>query len=88
MPLCPYQNLSKMNLYRRDFDKTKYMYFLIKDNKCPEKYNEIWDNISQVIKQVFDCEPTYNEKYLKTKIKSYEQKVITNYHNVSIFVCQ
>ena len=61
---------------------------MIKDNKCLEKYNEIWDNISQVIKQVFACEPTYNKKHLKTEIKSYEQQVITNYHNVFIFVCQ
>ena len=61
---------------------------MIKDNKSLEKYNEIWDNISQVIKQVFACEPAYNEKYLKNKIKSYEQQVITSYHNVSIFVCQ
>ena len=31
----------KMSAYRRDFDETKYMSFLIKDNELFEKYNEI-----------------------------------------------
>ena len=30
-----------MSAYRRNFDKTKCMTFLIKDNKLLEKYNEI-----------------------------------------------
>ena len=30
-----------MGAYRRDFDETKYMTFLIKDELL-EKYNEIW----------------------------------------------
>ena len=38
-PLCIF--LTKMNAYRRDFDKTKSR-FLIKDNKLFEKYNELW----------------------------------------------
>ena len=33
--------LPKMSAYRRDFDKTKYMSFLIKDANLLEKYNEI-----------------------------------------------
>ena len=39
-PLCVM--LSKMSAYRRVFDKTKYMSFLIKNNELLEKYNEIW----------------------------------------------
>ena len=41
---CP-----KMIIYRRDFDKTKYMYFLIKDEKLFDKYIEIWENVSTII---------------------------------------
>ena len=37
-PLCIF--LPKMSAYRRDFDKTKSMSFLIKDGKLLEKYNE------------------------------------------------
>ena len=30
-----------MSAYRKDFDETKYMSFLIKDDELLEKYNEI-----------------------------------------------
>ena len=30
-----------MSAYRRDFEETKYMSFLIKNDKLLEKYNEI-----------------------------------------------
>ena len=32
---------AKISAYRKDFDKTKCMSFLIKDEKFLEKYNEI-----------------------------------------------
>ena len=32
------------------------------------------DDVSNSINKVFDSEPIYNEKYLKTKVKSYEGK--------------
>ena len=38
-PLCIF--LSKMSAFRRDFDETKCMSLLIKDNELLEKYNEI-----------------------------------------------
>ena len=34
-----------------------------------------------VSKRDFNSEPAYNEKYLKAKIKSYNGKVNTNFHN-------
>ena len=34
--------------------------FLIKDNELLEKYNEIWDKVSKVIKKGFHSEPVYN----------------------------
>ena len=51
-----------MSGYRRDFDETKYMSFLIKDNKLLEKYNEIWDKVSKVIKKGFDSEAVYIQR--------------------------
>ena len=50
------------------------MPFLIKDEKLLEKCSEIWKKISNVIKNEFDSRPVYNEKYLKSKIKSYTGK--------------
>ena len=46
-----------------------------------EKYNHIWEKVKSSIKKEFDSEPAYNEKYIKTKIKSYKGKINTNFHN-------
>ena len=73
-----------MNAYRRDFDETKYMSFLIKDNELSENYNEIWEKVKYSIKKEFDSNPGCNEKYLKAKIKSYNAKFNTNFHNNKI----
>ena len=43
------------------------MPILIKDNELLERYNEIWDKVSNTIKKVFDSELVYDEKYLKIK---------------------
>ena len=46
-----------------------------------------------VIRKEFDSEPVYNEKNLKAKIKSYNRKINTNFHNNKIpkegsqFIC-
>ena len=34
-----------MSVYRRDFNETKYMTFLMKDDELLEKYNEIWEKV-------------------------------------------
>ena len=57
-----------MSRYRKDFDETKYMYFLIKDDELLEKHNQIWEKVKNTIKEKFDSKPVYNEKNLKTKI--------------------
>ena len=72
-PLC--KLLPKMSAYRRDFDETKYMPLLIKDDKLIE------NSVSNSINEGFDSEPVYNEKYLKTKLKYYEGKINTNFHS-------
>ena len=76
--------LSKTSAYRGDFDKTKYMYFLIKDNKWLEKFFEIWEKVKNSIKNEFDSEHEYNEKYRYAKINSYNQKIKLNSHNNEI----
>ena len=55
---------------RKDFNETKYISFLIKDVESLEKCNEIWEKIKNILKNKFDSEPIYYEKYLKAKIKS------------------
>ena len=78
MPLCI--TLPKMSAYIEEILLKLNMSVLIRDNILLEKYNEIWDNVSIAVKRQFAGEPVYNEKYLKTKIKSYEGKVNPNFH--------
>ena len=60
------------------------MSFLIKDDELSEKYNEIWEKVKNSIKKEFDSKVVYNEKYLKAKIKIYNGKINTNFHNNKI----
>ena len=45
-----------MSIHRKDFDKTKCMYFLIKDDFFFGKYNEIWEKVSNITKIKFNRE--------------------------------
>ena len=40
-----------MSIYKRNSYKTRSMYFLIKDEKCLQKYNEICEKVSNIIKK-------------------------------------
>ena len=59
------------------FDGSKYVSFLIKDDDLL-KNNKICNNVSNSINKVFDSKSVYNEKYLKTKIKSRKGKTNKN----------
>ena len=80
-PLCI--KLPQMNTYAKYFDKnSKYMNHLVKDEKILKKYLKIWNKIKSLIKKELNSEPVYNDKYIKTKIKIYNDKVYTNFqHN-------
>ena len=49
--------------------------------------------MSNTIKKIYHSKPFCNEKYLRTKIKSYEGKISTNFYGdkipkeVSYFIC-
>ena len=49
-----------------------------------KKYNQIWDKVSNSIKKIFYRKPIYNDKYLKTKVKSYKDKIKTDVHDNKI----
>ena len=73
-----------MSAFRKDFDETKYVSFLIKDHKLLEKYNEIWERVGNIMKKECNSEPVYNKKYLKAQMKSYNGKTINNFQNNKI----
>ena len=49
-----------MSGYMKSFDEIKCMSFLMKDDPLLEKYNKIWDKVSNSIKKGFDNESVYN----------------------------
>ena len=59
------------------------MSFLMKNDELLETY-KIWKKFKNTIDKTFDSDPVYNEKYLKAKIKSYNGKITTNFHNNKI----
>ena len=75
-----------MTGYVKCFDSNKTTSFEASDNKLLKKYTEIWERVSMSIKIKFDGEPVYgdDDKYIKTKIKLYEDKVNTNFHGKKV----
>ena len=73
-PLCvkPPQMIG----YAKYFDSNKAISFKVIDKKLLKKYTKIWEKISSLIGKEFDSEPVFgdNDKYEKTKIKSYGRK--------------
>ena len=60
-------------------DNNKTMLFLADDQKLLKEYTKVWEKISDLIGKKSDSEPVHNDKYIKTKIKSYNQNINTNF---------
>ena len=72
--------------YVKHFDSNKTMSFKVDDNKLLKKYNKIWEKISNLMNIEFDSEPVYgdNDKYIKTNVKMYEDRVNTNFQGKKV----
>ena len=59
------------------------MSFRVKDKQPLKNYNKIWQKVEKLMKTDFESKPVYvdDDKYIKTKIKTYEKSIITNFHN-------
>ena len=78
-PLCV--KFPQMVGYVKNFDDNKMMSFRVNDKKMLKKYNKIWDIVVDLLDVQFDSYPVYgnNEKYIKTKRRMHEDRVITNF---------
>ena len=67
--------------YVKCFDSNKTMSFKVIDNKLLARYTKIWEWLSSLMTIEFGSEPIYGDKkkYIKTKIKSYGDKINTNF---------
>ena len=72
--------------YVKHFDSNKTIPFRVSDNKLLKNYNKIWEKINNLLNIEFDSEPVYGngDKYIKTKIKMYGNRVNTNFQGVKL----
>ena len=57
---------------------------MIKDIQFLKSYNKIWEKIEKSMKIDFNTKTTYgdgDDKYIKTKIKTYKDNITTNFYN-------
>ena len=83
-PLCII--LPQMTGYIKYFENGgKNMSFVIKDDMCLNKYNEIWDKIKETLSIKFHSTPVYDEKYVKPKVREYNAVIKTNLIKQDLF---
>ena len=76
--------LPEMTGYLNIFENgNRKMSFLADNsNEFLERYTAIWEKISDLVDKKFDSDPIYNNKYINTKIRSYNNDIITNFCNI------
>ena len=67
---------------------TATMSLMVKDKQRFKNYNKIWEKIKSLMRKKFDSKPIFgnddNGKYIKTKIKTFKNSIITNFHNKKV----
>ena len=79
-----YLFISQTTGYINKFDENKIiMSLMIKDMQLLKSYNKIWKKIEKLMKIDFNTKTTYgdDDKYIKTKIKTYKDSITTNFYN-------
>ena len=78
--------LPQMTGYAKQFEINLTTSFKICDKELFKKYDQIWKKIEKLLKIKFDSKPVYgdDEEYIKTKVKTYSDSVITNFHNKKV----
>ena len=71
--------LPQMNGYIKYFDNGgKNMSFLIKNSEVWKKYKEIWDVTKNKLNIKFHSQPSYENKYLKAKVREFNGSIKIN----------
>ena len=66
---------------------TTTMSLMVKDKQLFKNYNKIWEKIESLMRKKFDSKLFYgndDNKYIKTKIKTFKDSIITNFHNKKV----
>ena len=77
--------VKKTNVKDGDKDSnSKLMSFSINDEKLLKKYKIIWTKIEHLKKIKLNALPVSDDRYIKTKIRTYGHKVYTNLHGLNV----
>ena len=69
-----------MSGYTQYFENgDKNIFFVIKDDDMLDKYNEIWNKIKEKLNIKSDSMPVYDEKYMKAKVRKFNDMIKTNF---------
>ena len=69
-----------MNGYIKYFDNGgKNISLLIKNNEVWERYEDIWNIIKNKLNIKFHSQPTYENKYLKAKVREFDGDIKRNF---------
>ena len=60
------------------------MSFHIDDEKLLEKYKTNWTKIEDLKDIELNALPVYDDRYIKTKMRTYGNKVYTNFHGLNV----
>ena len=60
------------------------MSFHINDEKLLEKYKAIWTKIEDLKNIELNALPFYDDRYIKTKIRAYGEKVYSNFRGLNV----
>ena len=75
----------KMTAHTKYFgDDNKFINLIANDKELLQKYNKIWDKISNLLAKKSDSETVYYNNCIKTKMKIYKNKVFTNFQDNKI----
>ena len=75
-PLCII--IPQMSGYIKYFDNDqKNMSLKIEDEDVYFKYNQIWNKIKGLLKMRLHSEPNYNDKYIKAKVRTFNEMINT-----------
>ena len=79
--------MPKVSGYVRTFNikdgNNKLMFLRIADEKLLEKYKPIWINIKDLKNVKLNALPVYDDRYIKTKIRIFSDKVYTNFRGLN-----
>ena len=61
-------------------NKSIFFFFCIDDKKLSQKYKTICNKIDDLKNIEMNTLPVYDDRYIKTKVRTYANKVYTNFH--------